>query len=130
MRLTSYSYDGLLDITHGATGVTVTNSKLYNHWKASLVGHSDSNGSEDTAITVTYAANWWQNLNSRTPSFRFGHGHLYNNVFDSNSDGINTRDGLCALHEIVIIFFTIRRGTTSRRKQRVDIPQEASLFHR
>ncbi|KAF8920745.1 polysaccharide lyase family 1 protein, partial [Mucidula mucida] len=92
-------YDGLLDITHGATGVTVTNSKLYNHWKASLVGHSDSNGSEDTAITVTYAANWWQNLNSRTPSFRFGHGHLYNNVFDSNSDGINTRDGAQLLVE-------------------------------
>ncbi|KAF9048260.1 polysaccharide lyase family 1 protein [Hymenopellis radicata] len=85
-------YDGLLDITHGCTGITVTNSKLYNHWKASLVGHSDSNGSEDTAITVTYALNWWQNLNSRTPSFRFGHGHIYNNFFDTNNDGINTRD--------------------------------------
>ncbi|EEB95843.1 hypothetical protein MPER_05125, partial [Moniliophthora perniciosa FA553] len=78
-------YDGLLDITHGCTGVTVSNSKLYNHWKASLVGHSDSNGSEDTKITVTYAANYWSNLNSRTPSFRFGHGHIFNNYFESNS---------------------------------------------
>ncbi|KAF8894266.1 polysaccharide lyase family 1 protein [Mucidula mucida] len=92
-------YDGLLDITHGCTKITVTNSKLYNHWKASLVGHSDSNGAEDTAITVTYALNWWQNLNSRTPSFRFGHGHIFNNVFESDSDGINTRDGAQLLVE-------------------------------
>ncbi|KIY65944.1 polysaccharide lyase family 1 protein [Cylindrobasidium torrendii FP15055 ss-10] len=85
-------YDGLLDITHGATGVTVSYSKLYNHYKGSLVGHSDNNGSEDTAITVTYAYNIFSNINSRTPSFRFGHGHIYNNYFDSNNDGINTRD--------------------------------------
>lgn len=92
-------YDGLLDITHGCTGITVTNSKLYTHWKGSLVGHSDSNGSEDTPITVTYANNWWFNLNSRTPSFRFGHGHIFNNVFDDNNDGINTRDGAQLLVE-------------------------------
>ncbi|PAV19278.1 polysaccharide lyase family 1 [Pyrrhoderma noxium] len=39
------------------------------------------------------ANNHWQNLNSRTPSFRFGTGHIFNSVFDSNADGINTRDG-------------------------------------
>ncbi|KXN88338.1 putative pectate lyase A [Leucoagaricus sp. SymC.cos] len=92
-------YDGLLDITHGCTGVTVTNSKLYDHWKASLVGHSDSNGDEDVAITVTYANNFWSDLNSRTPSFRFGHGHIFNNFFQNNSDGINTRDGAQLLVE-------------------------------
>lgn len=88
-----HSYDGLLDITHGSYAITVTNSYLHDHWKASLVGHSDSNGDEDVAIQVTYANNYWYNLNSRTPSFRFGHGHIYNNVFDDNNDGINTRDG-------------------------------------
>lgn len=92
-------YDGLLDITHGCTGITVTSSKLYTHWKGSLVGHSDSNGAEDTPITVTYALNNWNNLNSRTPSFRFGHGHIFNNVFDNNNDGINTRDGAQLLVE-------------------------------
>ncbi|KAJ7148541.1 pectate lyase [Mycena crocata] len=95
-------YDGLLDIkpsTHGVTGLTATNNKLYTHWKASLVGHSDSNGAEDTAITVTMALNYWLNLNSRTPSFRFGHGHIFNSVFDSNADGINTRDGAQLLLE-------------------------------
>ncbi|CAE6475392.1 unnamed protein product [Rhizoctonia solani] len=86
-------YDGLLDITHGVYAATVTNSYLHDHWKASLVGHSDSNESEDKAIQVTYAFNKWYNLNSRTPSFRFGHGHIYNNYFLSNNDGINTRVG-------------------------------------
>ncbi|CEL54476.1 hypothetical protein RSOLAG1IB_07079 [Rhizoctonia solani AG-1 IB] len=83
-------YDGLLDITHGVYAASVTNSYLHDHWKGSLVGHSDSNESEDKAIQVTYAFNKWQNLNSRTPSFRFGHGHIYNNY---NNDGINTRVG-------------------------------------
>lgn len=92
-------YDGLLDITHGCTGITVTNSRLHDHFKGSLVGHSDSNGSEDTPMTVTYANNWWHALNSRTPSFRFGHGHIFNNVFDATADGINTRDGAQLLVE-------------------------------
>ncbi|KAL0948890.1 hypothetical protein HGRIS_009006 [Hohenbuehelia grisea] len=102
-------YDGLLDLTHGVTGITVTNSKLYNHWKASLVGHSDSNGSEDTPITVTYANNYWLNLNSRTPSFRFGHGHIFNNVFESNADGINTRDGAQLLVENNVWTGTVKK---------------------
>ncbi|KDN41220.1 hypothetical protein RSAG8_07634, partial [Rhizoctonia solani AG-8 WAC10335] len=104
-------YDGLLDLTHGVYAASVTNSYLHDHWKGSLVGHSDSNESEDKAIQgslvghsdsnesedkaiqVTYAFNKWQNLNSRTPSFRFGHGHIFNNYFVSNNDGINTRVG-------------------------------------
>ena len=79
--------------------MTVTNSYLHDHWKASLVGHSDNNGAQDTALQVTFALNRWVDLNSRTPSFRFGHGHLYNNVFDNNSDGINTRQGAQLLVE-------------------------------
>ncbi|KDN36074.1 hypothetical protein RSAG8_11096, partial [Rhizoctonia solani AG-8 WAC10335] len=92
-------YDGLLDITHGSTYVTVTNSVLHDHWKASLVGHSDSNEDEDTAITVTYALNKWYNLNSRLPSFRFGTGHIFNNYYYVSSDGINTRVGAQLLVE-------------------------------
>lgn len=72
-------YDGLLDITHGSYAVSVTYSYLHDHWKASLVGHSDSNGVEDAAIRVTYAFDKWSNLNSRTPSVRFGHAHIFNN---------------------------------------------------
>lgn len=87
-------YDGLLDITHAADYVTVSNSYLHDHWKCSLVGHSDSNGAEDKGhLTVTYNNNYWHNINSRGPSFRFGTGHLYNNYYENVSDGINTRQG-------------------------------------
>jgi pectate lyase len=71
-------YDGLIDITHASDWVTVSNSYLHDHYKASLVGHSDDNGDEDTGhLTVTYANNYWNNVNSRTPSFRFGTGHIF-----------------------------------------------------
>ncbi|KAJ4989044.1 pectate lyase B [Stagonosporopsis vannaccii] len=87
-------YDGLLDITHAVDYITVTNTYLHDHWKASLIGHSDSNGSEDKGhLTVTYANNYLKNLNSRGPSFRFGTGHFYNNYYENVSDGINTRQG-------------------------------------
>lgn len=47
-------------------------------YKASLVGHSDSNSAEDTGhLHVTYANNYWSNINSRAPSFRFGTGHIF-----------------------------------------------------
>lgn len=87
-------YDGLLDITHAADFVTVSNSFLHDHWKCSLVGHSDSNEAEDKGhLTVTYNNNYWKNINSRGPSFRFGTGHLYNNYYEDVNDGINTRQG-------------------------------------
>nr|UXX61841.1 hypothetical protein FAC4N16_14 [Penicillium fuscum] len=68
-------YDGLIDLTHAADYVTV-------------------NGDEDTGhLRVTYANNYWYNINSRAPSIRFGTGHIYNSYFLDVSDGINTRNG-------------------------------------
>lgn len=76
-------YDGLLDITHAADYITVSWNKFHDHYKVSLVGHSDSNGSEDTGhLRVTYSHNWFENVNSRLPSLRFGTGHAYNNYYD------------------------------------------------
>lgn len=94
-----FSYDGLLDVTHGCTGITLSNNHIHDHFKASLVGHSDSNAAEDTAIRVTYFNNFFENLNSRGPSFRFGQGHLFNNIYNNVSDGINTRQGAQLLVE-------------------------------
>ncbi|KAF8316775.1 pectin lyase-like protein [Clavulina sp. PMI_390] len=90
-------YDGLLDITHGCYAVTYSYNILHDHWKTSLIGHSDSNGSEDVALRVTVHHNYWYNLNSRLPSFRFGQGHIYNNYYLNSGDGINTRDGALLL---------------------------------
>lgn len=87
-------YDGLLDITHAGDFVTISNSYFHDHWKCSLVGHSDNNAAEDTGhLRVTYHNNYWQNINSRGPSIRFGTAHLFNNYYENVSDGINTRDG-------------------------------------
>ncbi len=80
-------YDGLLDITHAANNITVSWNKFHNHYKVSLVGHSDSNASEDTGkLHVTYSHNWFETVNSRMPSLRFGTGHIYNNYYDNVSD--------------------------------------------
>jgi pectate lyase len=94
-------YDGLFDVTHAADWVTISNSLLHDHWKGSLVGHSDSNGDEDTGhLTVTYANNRWSNINSRGPSVRFGTAHIYNNLYENIIDsGVNTRLGAQVLIE-------------------------------
>ncbi|PPQ68287.1 hypothetical protein CVT24_005103, partial [Panaeolus cyanescens] len=91
-------YDGLIDITHACTEITVSYSKFHDHFKGSLVGASDSN-TEDKVVTVTYAYNHFYNIGSRTPSIRFGKGHIYNNLFENNNDGINTRVGAQILVE-------------------------------
>lgn len=74
-------YDGLCDVTHASNYVTISNTYFHDHWKASLVGHSDSNADEDTGnLIVTYANNYFSNVNSRGPSFRFGTGHVFKYV--------------------------------------------------
>ncbi|KAL4884280.1 pectin lyase fold/virulence factor [Aspergillus karnatakaensis] len=93
-------YDGLLDFKRASDFITVSNTFIHDHWKASLVGHSNSNEDEDSGkLHITYANNFWLNLNSRGPSFRFGTGHLYNNYYENVSDGINTRKGAQLLVE-------------------------------
>ncbi|ORY61526.1 family 1 polysaccharide lyase [Pseudomassariella vexata] len=94
-------YDGLVDITHASEWVTVSNTYLHDHWKGSLVGHSDSNSAEDTGhLHITYANNYWSNINSRGPSYRFGTGHIFNNYWYSLLEtGVNTRMGAQLLIE-------------------------------
>jgi pectate lyase len=88
-------YDGLVDTSHGADFITISNNYFHDHHKASLVGHSDSNASEDKGkLRVTYANNYWKNVGSRTPLIRFGTGHIYNNYYENvQLTGVNTRMG-------------------------------------
>ncbi|PGH15582.1 hypothetical protein AJ79_02364 [Helicocarpus griseus UAMH5409] len=94
-------YDGLLDITHASDFVTVSWNKFHDHWKGSLVGHSDNNADEDTGkLQITYHHNHWNNINSRTPSLRFGTGHIYSSCFNEiPTSGINSRMGAQVLVE-------------------------------
>lgn len=87
-------YDGLLDVSHASDWVTISNTYFHDHWKADLIGHSDNNAAEDTGhLHVTETGNFWQNIGSRTPSIRYGVGHIYNSYFHSMNTGIDTRDG-------------------------------------
>lgn len=96
--------DGLLDITHEVDYVTISWTRFHDHFKGSLVGHSDSNAAEDTGhFLITCHHNYFYNVNSRMPSNRFGTVHSYNNyvdnsnespAFDANS-GISSRMGAC-----------------------------------
>jgi pectate lyase len=87
-------YDGLVDITHAGDFVTVSWNTFHDHFKVSLVGHSDSNGAEDIGhLRVTYHHNSFINFDSRTPSLRFGTGHVFDNFFENGSTGIHSRDG-------------------------------------
>jgi pectate lyase len=94
-------YDGLLDITHASDHVTVSWSKFSDHWKGSLIGHSDSNSAEDTGkLHVTYHHNHWNNVNSRLPSLRFGTGHIFSSCFENTpTSGVNVRMGAHVLVE-------------------------------
>lgn len=93
-------YDGLIDVSHASDYVTISNSYIHDHYKASLVGHSDKNAAEDTGkLHVTFANNYWENINSRAPSLRFGTAHIFGSIFLNVNDGINVRKGATVLVE-------------------------------
>lgn len=77
-----------------------TSTFFHDHWKASLVGHSDRNGKEDKGhLRVTYHSNRWLNIGSRTPSLRFGTGHVFDSFFENMTTGIDAREGAQLLVE-------------------------------
>jgi pectate lyase len=78
-------YDGLLDITHAADFITVSWNNLHDHIKCSLVGHSDSNASEDTGhLRITYHHNFFNGCDQRNPRVRFANPvHVFNNYYNN-----------------------------------------------
>jgi len=94
------TYDGLLDAKHGSDSLTFSWNKFHDHWKGSLVGHSDNNAGEDTGkLHVTYHHNDFQRVNSRLPSIRFGTGHIYSSCYNGGISGVNSRMGAQVLVE-------------------------------
>jgi len=110
--------DGNLDITHASDYITVSWTKFHytprkdpvgsdstgdsGHRYSNLVGHSDSNATEDTGhLRITWHHNWWaDNVVERQPRVRFGQVHLFNNLWTSTTTnycigvgvGANIRD--------------------------------------
>lgn len=83
-------YDGLIDIKRASDYVTVSWNRFYNHHKTCLLGHSDSNGDQDSGhLRVTYHHNWFDGTVSRHPRVRFSAlCHVYNNYYVDNSYGV------------------------------------------
>ncbi len=84
-------YDGMMDFTHAADYITVSWNVIRDHWKTSLVGHSDGNASEDRGhLRITYHHNWFNRTFERSPRVRFGETvHVFNNYYsnvNNNSD--------------------------------------------
>jgi len=73
--------DGLIDITHGATDVTVSWSVFSMHRYTVLIGR-DEKDTEDRDIRVTLHNNWWSQIDSYAPRLRFGKAHVFNNLID------------------------------------------------
>ncbi|MFF4793154.1 polysaccharide lyase family 1 protein [Streptomyces sp. NPDC001276] len=108
-------YDGLLDVSHASDYVTVSWNTFKDHYKGSLVGHSDNNASEDTGhLRVTYHHNWFNNVNSRIPSLRFGTGHFYDNYVVGAETAVHSRMGAQMLVENNVFRGTSVAVTTNR----------------
>lgn len=75
--------DGQLDIIRASDWITVSWNYFHDHWKSSLVGNSDALRDVDQGhLHVTYHHNHWLNEGTRGPAGRFGHQHIYNNLYD------------------------------------------------
>ena len=93
-------YDGAVDIKRASDYVTVSWNRLYNHDKNMLLGHSDSNASEDVGrLRVTYHHNWYDG-GTRNPRVRFGNPvHVFNNYYNGNEYGVASTMGAGVLVE-------------------------------
>jgi pectate lyase len=114
-------FDGLLDAKRGSDFLTFSWNKFSDHWKASLIGHSDDNGSQDTGkLHVTYHHNYWSNVNSRAPSIRFGTAHIYSSCYeDLPTSGVNSRMGAKVLVEATA-FVNVKRPIITNLDSRED----------
>ncbi|CAM5259370.1 pectate lyase family protein [Streptomyces aurantiogriseus] len=113
-------YDGLLDINHGSDNVTVSWNTFKDHFKGSLVGHSDNNADEDTGhLKVTYHHNLFSNVYSRIPSLRFGTGHFYDNYVVGADTAVHSRMGAQMLVENNV-FRSTKVAVTTNRSSDVD----------
>lgn len=87
-------YDGLIDIKNEASFITISWSKLHDHYKVNLVTSNDESPL-DSAIRITYHHNYFYNCGSRLPSVRFGKAHVFNNYYKDDNDAISSRMNAC-----------------------------------
>jgi pectate lyase len=76
-------YDGQCDIVRASDWITVSWNYFHDHWKSSLIGNSDALRDVDQGhLHITYHHNHWRHSGTRGPAGRFGHQHIYNNLYE------------------------------------------------
>lgn len=79
--------DGLVDTKRGSDFITLSWNVFRDHGGATLVGHSDENGAQDSLkLHVTFHHNWFQRIATGAPRIRYGQVHLFSNFMDSIAD--------------------------------------------
>lgn len=87
-------YDELVSGRSAVHNVTISYNYLHDSQKTSLWGSSDTAAEEDVGRTISFHHNYWKDVVSRLPLFRFGEGHVWNNYYQNVSgSGINSRMG-------------------------------------
>lgn len=80
--------DGLIDVTHQASYVTVSWNHFSRHHKTCLIGSNDKLRSDIGFLKVTLHHNWFDGTATRHPRVRFGEVHVFNNFYDQVGYGI------------------------------------------
>ena len=100
------NHDGLLDISHRSSFITVSWNHFYNHRKTCLLGFTDGNSEEMGQLKTTYHHNWFEGTYSRHPRVKHTECHVYNNFYDDSKGnpygidyGIASTDGAKVLVE-------------------------------
>ncbi|KAM0948998.1 putative pectate lyase [Dioscorea sansibarensis] len=78
----SNSEDGLLDVTRGSTGITVSNNWFKDHDKVMLLGHDDAFLLDKNMKVSLLFNRFGPNCNQRMPRARHGYVHVANNLYD------------------------------------------------
>lgn len=87
-------YDELVSGRSAVHNVTISYNYLHDSQKTSLWGSSDDAASENVGRTISFHHNYWKDVVSRLPLFRFGEGHIWNNYYQGvTGSGINSRMG-------------------------------------
>ncbi|XP_059639702.1 putative pectate lyase 2 [Cornus florida] len=74
--------DGLIDVIHASTAITISNNYFSNHDKVMLFGHDD-HYTQDKVMRVTVVFNrFGSGLVQRMPRVRLGYAHIANNKYD------------------------------------------------
>jgi len=86
-------YDGLVDAKDESEYITLSWNYFHDHHKAHLIG---SSAKDNHDRKMTFHHNYYDNITERTPSYRFGTAHVFNNYYRHvYYSGVNSRMGAC-----------------------------------